>query len=61
MKSFPSILRTNYAVALLDGGEAKAKDIYQQFEKAAAAYPAPADIASERELIALAQQKAQEN
>ncbi len=62
MKSFPSILRTNYAVALLDTrDEAKAKDIYQQFKKVAAAYPAPADIASEWELIALAQQKAHEN
>ena len=61
MKSFPSILRTTYAVALLDTrDEVKTKDIYQQFKKAAAAYPAPADIASERELIALAQQKAHE-
>ena len=52
MKTFPSVIRTRYAVALLHDGDAAAAEGYlREFEKAAVQYPAPADIASERELI----------
>ena len=58
MKEFPSVLRTRYAVELLKNrDEAAAAKVLERFEKAAAAYPAPADTASERDLIALARQK----
>ena len=55
MKSFPSVLRTQYALALLhERDEKKAAEVLDRFEKMAKAYPAPADIESERELLALA-------
>ncbi len=55
MKSNPSVLRTEYALALLlDGDEAAADKARAGFEKAAGTYPYPAEIAGERELLALA-------
>jgi hypothetical protein len=56
MKSFPSIIRTEYAYALLKEGD---KDAAQKFADAFAAcaktYPYPGDIQSERELMDLAE------
>lgn len=49
MKDFPSVLRTEYALALLRG----------RFEKIAAAYPYQGDIEQERSLLALADGKIQ--
>ena len=52
MKTFPSILRTEYAYELLaKGKEKKAEKIKGKFEKMALKYPYPNDIQSERELM----------
>lgn len=61
MKSFPSVLRTQYAVALLkDKDEKKAAEIRAAFDKMAAQYPHESEIIGERELMALTEQKAKE-
>lgn len=58
MRSFPSVLRTQYAYALLAQGDSgKAWKYKARFEKAARTYPYPSDILSERELMALAEEK----
>lgn len=55
MRNFPSVLRTEYAYALLEEGDIKKADkIKEQFEKCASTYPYPSDIESERELIDIA-------
>ncbi len=57
MKNYPSILRTQYAWALMaDRDSAKARDILAQFERTAATYPYPSEIAGERELIQMVPQ-----
>lgn len=54
----PSILRTQYAYALLSEKDAARADAYlAQFEKAVKHRPYPGEIESERELIALAKEK----
>lgn len=59
MKRFPTVLRTRYLHALLtEKDAAKAADIRAQLERVAKTYPYPADIASERELMALGDEKA---
>ena len=61
MKNFPSVLRTQYAVALLkDKDEKKAADIRAAFDKMAAQYPHESEIAGERELMTLVEEKAKE-
>ena len=56
MKTFPSVLRTEYAYELLGKGKAKkAEKIIAQFEKMALKYPYPNEIQSERKLIECAQ------
>lgn len=56
MKNFPSVLRTEYAYALLSEKDAaKAEAFRKQFEQCAKSYPYPSDIASERELMDLAE------
>lgn len=61
MKDNPSILRTQYAIALLhEGDKAKAETIKSQFEKRAKTYPYPHEIDSERDLMAIADAKYQE-
>ncbi len=56
MENFPSVLRTEYAIALLmDGDGQKADKIKQKFEKAAKKYPFSGDLESERELMDIAQ------
>jgi len=58
MKNFPSILRTQYATALLKDNDAKkADEILEHFDHIAKKYPYPCDIESERELILAAKQK----
>ncbi len=58
MKNFPTVLRTQYAYALLlERNRGKAAEILERFEKVAKSYPYAADIESERELIALAREK----
>ena len=62
MKSFPSVLRTEYALALINEKDAsKAEKIRSEFEKCAGSYPYPVEAASERDLIALAEKKAKGN
>lgn len=59
MKRFPSVLRTRYLHALLaERDPAKAAAIRARFETVAGTYPYPADIASERELMALGDARA---
>lgn len=56
MKNFPSVLRTQYAEALLQDHDAtKAEEIFARFERIAKKYPYPADIESERELMRAAE------
>ncbi|MBR3966070.1 MAG: M50 family metallopeptidase [Clostridia bacterium] len=58
MKRFPSVLRCEYAVALLLGNDAlKAEKIKNDFEKAAKSYPYPHEIDSERDLMRIAERK----
>ena len=62
MKRFPSVLRTQYAEALLlNRDPAKADAILAKFDRMAKKYPYESDIASERELIQAAQEKHAQN
>lgn len=59
MKNFISILRTEYAYALLcEKDTEKAAHLKEQFEKTAKTYPYQSDIQSEWELITIAEQAA---
>lgn len=59
MKTYPGVIRTEYALALLHRrDEAAAEKVKARFEKYARTYPYPADIASERELMEIAAEKA---
>ena len=59
MKDFPSVLRTQYARALLAGRDKQqAQEIEAQFDRFAARYPYPQEIAAERELMRLARERA---
>ena len=59
MKTFPSVIRTEYAYALLvEKDQGKAAKAMEVFEKVAKTYPYPNDINSERELIQTAEEKA---
>lgn len=52
MKKFPSVLRTEYVLALLhDKDNEKAEQIKTLFEKCAKSYPYQNDVESERELM----------
>ncbi len=58
MRRFPSVLRCEYAIALLLGNDAsKAEKIKNDFEKAAKSYPYPHEIESERDLMRIAERK----
>ena len=58
MKNFPSVIRTEYAYALLcERDLAKADKFKEQFEKCAKTYPYPNDVQSERNLMELAAEK----
>ena len=62
MRNFPSILRTQYAEALLKNHDEKtANAILAQFERIAKRYPHPSDIESERELLQAAMDKYEDN
>ena len=55
MKKFPSVVRTEYAYALLALKDtAKANAALNLFEKAAKTYPYPSDVQAERELMEIA-------
>lgn len=57
MKTYPSVLRTKYIVALLEErNEEKAAAALKEFDCCAPRHPNPQEIESERELISLAQE-----
>ena len=59
MQRFPSVLRTQYVLALLSERDAaKAEMIKRDFEKTAKSYPYPHEIDSERELMRIVARKA---
>ena len=61
MKAFPSVLRTEYAYALLaEKDPSKAESIRQRFEKSCRSYPYPGEIRAERELLEIAAKAAQD-
>lgn len=54
MKNTPSVIRTEYAYALLaEKDEKKAEELLTRFEKVAKTYPYPREIEGERELLSL--------
>ena len=54
MKNTPSVIRSEYAYALLaDKDEKKAEELLTRFEKVSKTYPYPREIEAERELIDL--------
>ena len=58
MGSFPSVIRTEYAYAVLvDQDQKKAAKFMDAFERVAKTYPYPNDINSERELIQIVDEK----
>ena len=59
MKKYPSVLRTEYAYALLaEKDPEKAQTVMEAFEKAARTYPNPNEIEIERELMETAREAA---
>lgn len=62
MKSFPSVLRTEYALALVhEKDESKAQNILAEFEKCAKTYPHPVEVDAERGLMATIEKKEMQN
>ena len=58
MATYPSVMRTEYAIALLrDEDENRAEKIRADFDKMAKKYPYPADIEAEYQLLDLALEK----
>ena len=56
MKSYPSVIRTQYALALLSEKDPeKAETLKNELEKVARTYPYPHEIDSERELLRIAE------
>ena len=56
MGKYPSVLRTEYAMALLaDGDPGKAEKIMRTFEQISTAYPYSGEIQGERELMKIAE------
>ena len=54
MSTFPSVLRTEYAIALIrDNDESEAEKIKSNFDKIAKNYPYTADIEAERDMLDL--------
>lgn len=52
MKTYPTVLRTRYILALLHEADApKAEKLLRQFEKIARSYPYPADLQTDRDLL----------
>ena len=59
MKKFPSVLRTEYAYALLaEKDPEKARKVMETFDKTASTYPNPNDIENERGLMETAREAA---
>jgi len=59
MQTFPSVIRTEYAYAVLvEKDQGKAAKAMEAFEKVAKTFPYPNDINAERELIQIVDEKA---
>lgn len=59
MRKFPTVIRTEYAYALLyEKDSTKIQQLKTQFEKCAKTHPYASDILSERELLQIAENKA---
>jgi len=62
MKNYPSVLRTQYAKAVLITRDAeKAEQILDRFDRAARKFPYPSEIEAERELILAIRQKSMQS
>lgn len=59
MKTFPSVIRTEYALALAAEDVKRLETARKRFEKCAKGYPYASEIQSERELMALAEARVQ--
>lgn len=58
MKDYPSVMRTEYAYALLcEKDKIKADNVKNRFEKCSKIYPYSGDMQSERELMKIAEEK----
>ena len=58
MKNTPSVIRSEYAYALLaEKDEKKAEELIALFEKVSKTYPYPREIEGERELLNLVNEK----
>lgn len=58
MKHFPSVLRTQYALALLFENDAvKTEKVQKEFDRTAITYPHPHEIESERDLMIIAKDR----
>jgi len=58
MRNFPTVIRTEYAYALLrENNREKAEQIQARFEKCAKTYPYPIELQAERQRIELATEK----
>jgi len=58
MRNFLSVIRTEYALALLERKDEKeARSIREKFEKSARSFPYPSEVESERELIDIADKR----
>jgi hypothetical protein len=58
MKRYPSVLRTEYALALLfEKDTLKAEKSQKEFDKVAKTYPYPQEVESERELMQIAKDR----
>jgi CRISPR/Cas system-associated exonuclease Cas4 (RecB family) len=58
MKTYPSVIRVEYAYALLcERNTDKAARLLSDFEEVAKRYPYESDVESERELIAIADER----
>ncbi len=62
MQKFPSVIRTEYTYALLGAqDQEKAAAVRKLFEKVAKTYPYASDLQSERELLAIADSRREED
>ena len=61
MKTYPSVIRTEYVYALLGEKDvSKAEKMLELFEKCAKTYPYASDIESEREFIEIAKNRGEQ-
>ncbi len=57
MKDYPSVIRTEYLLALKDNDKEKAEKALRRFEKISLSYPNSGDLESERQLMEIGKDK----